>query len=29
MFSGNNQSTEADFEIAEFHGDSEDSLDWS
>ncbi|MDB9307418.1 hypothetical protein PN471_01875 [Aphanizomenon sp. CS-733/32] len=29
MFSGNNHSTEADFEIAEFHGDSEDSLDWS
>lgn len=29
MFSGNNQSTETDFEIAEFHGDSEDSLDWS
>jgi hypothetical protein len=29
MFSGNQQSTEADFEIAEFHGDSEDSLDWS
>jgi hypothetical protein len=29
MFSGNNQSIEADFEIAEFHGDSEDSLDWS
>lgn len=28
MFSGNNQSTETDFEIAEFHGDSEDSLDW-
>ncbi|MFM5986734.1 MAG: hypothetical protein ACKO9I_15675 [Sphaerospermopsis kisseleviana] len=28
MFSGNNQSTEIDFEIAEFHGDSEDSLDW-
>jgi hypothetical protein len=29
MFSGNNQSTETDFEIAEFHRDSEDSLDWS
>ena len=29
MFSGNHLSTEADFEIAEFHGDSEDSLDWS
>jgi hypothetical protein len=29
MFSGNQQSTPADFEIAEFHGDSEDSLNWS
>ncbi|AFY41057.1 hypothetical protein [Nostoc sp. PCC 7107] len=29
MFSGNQQSTEADFHITEFHGDSEDSLDWS
>ncbi len=29
VFSGNQQSTEADFEIAEFHGDSEDNLDWS
>jgi hypothetical protein len=29
MFSGNNQSTAEDFEVAEFHGDSEDSLDWS
>ncbi|MDZ7961137.1 MAG: hypothetical protein RMY34_25205 [Aulosira sp. DedQUE10] len=29
MFSGNQQSTEADFEIAEFHGDREDVLDWS
>ncbi|QSJ14362.1 hypothetical protein JYQ62_20815 [Nostoc sp. UHCC 0702] len=29
MFSGNKQSTEADFKIAEFPGDSEDSLDWS
>ncbi|MBH8565998.1 hypothetical protein I8748_28190 [Nostoc sp. CENA67] len=29
MFSGNQQSTEADFQIAEFQGDSEDSLDWS
>lgn len=28
MFSGNQQSTEADFKIAEFNGDSEDSLDW-
>ncbi|MEA5580151.1 hypothetical protein VB620_02210 [Nodularia harveyana UHCC-0300] len=29
MFSGNHQSEEADFEITEFHGDTEDSLDWS
>ncbi|MBD6617736.1 hypothetical protein FNW02_18345 [Komarekiella sp. 'clone 1'] len=29
MFSGNQQSTEADFQITEFHGDSEDGLDWS
>ncbi len=29
MFSGNKQSTEADFQIAEFQGDSEDGLDWS
>lgn len=29
MFSGNQQSTEADFEVAEFHGDSEDGLDWA
>ncbi|OUL36767.1 hypothetical protein BV372_05650 [Nostoc sp. T09] len=29
MFAGNQQSTEADFEIAEFNGDSEDGLDWS
>ena len=29
MFSGNQQSTEADFEIAEFPGDSEDGLDWA
>lgn len=28
MFSGNQQSTEADFEIAEFRGDREDGLDW-
>ncbi|HEY9802232.1 MAG TPA: hypothetical protein V6D25_17860 [Leptolyngbyaceae cyanobacterium] len=27
MFSGNQQSTEADFQIAEFHGDRDDSLD--
>jgi hypothetical protein len=25
----NRQSTEADFAIAEFHGDAEDGLDWS
>lgn len=29
MFSGNQQSTETDFQIAEFHGDKDDSLDWS
>ncbi|MGF1674596.1 MAG: hypothetical protein ACFCUV_13045 [Rivularia sp. (in: cyanobacteria)] len=29
MFSGNKQSTEEDFSIAEFHGDKEDYLDWS
>lgn len=29
MFSGNQQSTEADFQVVEFHGDSDDSLDWS
>ncbi|BDA70550.1 hypothetical protein CAL7716_047160 [Calothrix sp. PCC 7716] len=29
MFSGDKQSTEEDFQIAEFQGDSEDSLDWS
>ncbi|MBD2301353.1 hypothetical protein H6G80_24715 [Nostoc sp. FACHB-87] len=29
MFSGENQSTEDDFGIAEFHGDREDYLDWS
>lgn len=29
MFSGNQPSTEADFKIAEFQGDSEDGLDWS
>ncbi|MEA5618786.1 hypothetical protein VB711_13190 [Cronbergia sp. UHCC 0137] len=28
MFSGNQQSTEADFEIAEFHGGNEEGLDW-
>ncbi|BBD62535.1 hypothetical protein NIES2109_53800 [Nostoc sp. HK-01] len=29
MFSGNQQSTEADFQIAEFYGDSNDNLDWT
>ena len=29
MFSGNKQSTEKDFQITEFHGDTEDGLDWS
>ncbi|MGI8503130.1 MAG: hypothetical protein ACR2LR_18650 [Hassallia sp.] len=29
MFSGNKQSTEEDFEIAEFKGDTEDGLEWS
>jgi hypothetical protein len=29
MFSGNKPSTEEDFEIAEFKGDTEDGLDWS
>ncbi|NET60698.1 MAG: hypothetical protein F6K47_32535 [Symploca sp. SIO2E6] len=29
MFSGNQQSTEADFEVAEFTGDSEDGLGWT
>lgn len=29
MFSGSQQSTDADFEIAEFYGDSQDGLDWS
>ena len=28
MFSGQNQSTEADFELAQFHGDSDDGLNW-
>lgn len=28
MFSGENQSTEADFQEAEFHGDFNDHLDW-
>jgi hypothetical protein len=29
MFSGNNQSTEENFSIAEFRGDKKDCLDWS
>jgi hypothetical protein len=30
LFSGKKtQSTEEDFQIAEFHGDAEDGLDWS
>lgn len=29
MFSGHRQSTNEDFQIAEFSGDAEDSLDWS
>jgi hypothetical protein len=29
MFKGDRPSTEADFKIAEFHGDAEDGLDWS
>ena len=29
MFSGSVQSTENDFQIAQFHGDSNDGLDWS
>ncbi|GAA6616512.1 hypothetical protein [Scytonema sp. NUACC26] len=29
MFSGNKQSTEEDFHIARFHGDTDDGLDWS
>ena len=29
MFSGPGQSTEADFEIAKFQGDTDDELDWS
>ncbi|MCC5617008.1 hypothetical protein LC605_18370 [Nostoc sp. CHAB 5836] len=29
MFSGQKQSTEKDFQITEFHGDTEDGLDWS
>ncbi|GAB1543127.1 hypothetical protein NUACC21_58010 [Scytonema sp. NUACC21] len=29
MFSGRKQSTEEDFQIAEFYRDNEDELDWS
>ncbi|MEH1951679.1 MAG: hypothetical protein V7K77_32715 [Nostoc sp.] len=29
MFFGHEQSTETDFKITEFHGDTEDGLDWS
>lgn len=29
MFAGSNQSTEEDFKIAEFCGDTNDNLDWS
>ncbi|MDY7015837.1 MAG: hypothetical protein SVX43_20035 [Cyanobacteriota bacterium] len=29
MFSGSRQSTEADFEIAQFQGDTDDGLKWS
>jgi hypothetical protein len=29
MFAGTEQSTESDFEIAQFHGDTDDELDWS
>ncbi|MBF2004317.1 MAG: hypothetical protein IGS49_02260 [Chlorogloeopsis fritschii C42_A2020_084] len=29
MFFGEKKSTEEDFQIAEFHGDIEDELDWS
>lgn len=29
MFSGANQSTEEDFQVAEFRGDAEDGLDWT
>ncbi|MEH1775714.1 hypothetical protein [Nostoc sp.] len=28
VFSGNKQSTKNDFQVTEFHGDTEDSLDW-
>ena len=29
MFAGSKQSTEEDFQMAEFTGDSDDKLDWS
>jgi hypothetical protein len=29
MFAGSNQSTEEDFQIAEFVADTDDNLDWS
>ena len=29
MFSGSNQSNEEDFKLAEFTGDSDDSLNWT
>jgi hypothetical protein len=29
MFSGSHQSTEEDFPLAEFHGDTDDRLNWS
>jgi hypothetical protein len=29
MFAGPGQSTEADFEITQFQGDTDDELDWS
>ena len=29
MFAGTQQSTESDFEIAQFRGDADDELDWS
>jgi hypothetical protein len=28
MFAGPTETTEADFRLAEFHGDSDDGLDW-
>jgi hypothetical protein len=29
MFAGSNQSTEEDFQIAEFNADIDDNLDWT